>query len=250
VEVAVKTHIGYVRQVNEDSADIFTRDHLVTLAVVADGMGGHQAGDVASQMTLRHLKDSFAVVDLNKSIGEWEEWLLQTIDEANLEIYQYAIQNDSFQGMGTTIVATLLLEHEYIIAHVGDSRIYRYYNNQLESLTEDHSFVNELLKSGQITAVEAAFHPQRNVITRALGTEEDVEIDIKTLSFLGGEQLLLCSDGLTGMVSQQQLQEVLSTKKMIEEKATSLVKLALDAGGEDNISLILLELEDDELGEE
>lgn len=247
MEAVVKTHIGHVRQVNEDSAEIMNRDDQVVLAVVADGMGGHQAGDVASQMTLQKLRESFQIADLEKNINEWQDWLLNSIQETNHYIYSYAKQKDILHGMGTTIVATLLLHNGYIVAHVGDSRIYRFADGNLDSITSDHSLVNELLKSGQITKEEAEYHPQRNVITRAIGTDDSVEIDIKTLSYLGGEQLLLCSDGLSNMVTENQLIGVLERELPIEEKADQLITLALDAGGDDNISLVLLQTDHDEV---
>jgi serine/threonine protein phosphatase PrpC len=245
----MKTHIGLIRQVNEDSAEvIYRKDHdHVLLAVVADGMGGHQAGDVASQMTLQKLKEFFEVVDLNKDITEWEGWLLASVQETNQYIYQYALEKESLQGMGTTIVAILLLENEYIIAHVGDSRIYRYLDGQLDAVTSDHSLVNELVKSGEITKEEAEQHPQRNVITRALGTEPQVEVDLRTLSYLGNEQFLLCSDGLSNMLKEEQIKETLAKSMEVQDKAEQLLQLALEAGGEDNISLIVVQTEADEL---
>lgn len=241
VEVAVKTHIGHIRQVNEDSADIIFREEDIVLAIVADGMGGHQAGDVASQLTLQQLRESFLDVETEKTLQEWQDWLLKEIQETNLYIYEYAKEKDVLHGMGTTIVASLFVPNGYVVAHVGDSRIYRFTEEQIDSLTSDHSLVNELLKSGQITKEEAEFHPQRNVITRAIGTEETVEIDVKTLSYLGDELILLCSDGLSNLVDESQLKEVLSESISLEKKADKLVSLALDAGGDDNISVVLVQ---------
>jgi serine/threonine protein phosphatase PrpC len=247
VEVAVKTHVGHIRQVNEDSAEVVRRENRAVLALVADGMGGHRAGDVASQMTLETLKKAFEAVDLNKDASAWEDWLLKSVQEANHTIYQYAMNHDDCQGMGTTIVATVFLEDYYVLAHVGDSRIYRYTQDKLEAVTEDHSLVNELMRSGQITKEEAEIHPQRNVITRALGTEEHVEVDIKTLFYLGDEYVLLCSDGLSNTVRDEQLSLVLSGDELLDEKASKLLQHALDAGGEDNVTLILINTKNSEL---
>jgi serine/threonine protein phosphatase PrpC len=243
VEVSVKTHIGLIRQVNEDSAEVVRRENNTVLALVADGMGGHRAGDVASQMALDTLKKAFEAVNLNQNASAWEDWLLKIIQEANQTIYQYSLTNNDCQGMGTTIVAAMFLEDYYVLAHVGDSRIYRYTPNRLEAVTEDHSLVNELVRSGQITKEEAEIHPQRNVITRALGTEEHVEVDVKTLFYLGDEYVLLCSDGLSNTVRDEQLLEVLSGNELVVDKASKLVQYALDGGGEDNISLILIDTE-------
>lgn len=245
MEVAVKTHIGLIRQVNEDSAEVIHRENNAMLALVADGMGGHQAGDVASQMSIKKMKQDFDSVELSKNATAWENWLLTTIQESNQFIYQYAIEDEKFRGMGTTIVASLFLNDFFVIAHVGDSRLYRYTVEKLEAITCDHSLVNELLRSGQITKEEAEIHPQRNVITRALGTEETVEVEIKTLSYVGNEYVLLCSDGLSNSVSEEQMSAVLSGQEPVDEKASKLIELALEAGGEDNITLILIKIEGD-----
>lgn len=243
MEVALKTHVGHVRQVNEDTAEVFVREPNVFLAVVADGMGGHQAGDVASQLAVKQMKQAFEAVELEQTAAEWEQWLLQTIDRTNRYIYQFAGQNDSYQGMGTTIVVSLFLEDYYIIGHVGDSRIYRYLNEEqpiLTQLTQDHSLVNELVRTGQITPQEAEVHPHRSWITRALGTEEEVQVDVKTIGYLGDEKILLCSDGLSDLVNEQQMVEILSRGTGLEENASELIQAALAAGGDDNVTLILV----------
>lgn len=244
MEAAVKAHIGLIRQVNEDSADIITREPI-KLALVADGMGGHQAGDVASNMAIQIVKDAFEEADVEQDANQWQEWLISAIDRANTEILQHAMKQEQLHGMGTTIVAVLFLADCYMVAHVGDSRVYRYVDASFQQLTEDHSLVQELLNSGEITDEEAKLHPQRNVITRALGTEESVEIDAKTLTYAGDEYLLLCSDGLSNMLREEQIIEVLHGDQSIEEKASILVEKALEAGGEDNISLILVYLNGD-----
>ncbi len=245
MEAVIKTHVGCMREVNEDSGDIlYADDNNIILAVVADGMGGHQAGDVASQMVLEGIKDAFQTVDKSQSIEAWERWLRETIEATNRHIYEYAQENRLYQGMGTTVVAVLFAEHQFLVAHVGDSRLYRY-TDHLEVVTEDHSLVHELVQSGQISKEEAELHPQRNVITRALGTEASIDVDLKRLSYTENEQFLLCSDGLNGMVSDDQLTKVLAADKSTEEKASTLIQLALDAGGEDNITLILVNTRND-----
>jgi serine/threonine protein phosphatase PrpC len=249
VEVAVKTHIGHIRQVNEDSAAVFYRENVM-LALVADGMGGHQAGDVASQMALEKIKQAFDTVELSEKVAAWEDWLLKTIQESNQFIYEYAINHDTYHGMGTTIVSALFLPDFFIITHVGDSRLYRYTREKLEAITADHSLVNELLRSGQITKEEAEIHPQRNVITRALGTEETVEVEIQTLSYIGDEYVLLCSDGFSNSVTEEQMISVLAGEETVEVKASKFIDLALEAGGDDNITLILIKTKGDELEQE
>jgi protein phosphatase len=152
-----------------------------------------------------------------------------------------AKQNSKYSGMGTTVIAAIVDEREVVLAHVGDSRAYMLHKNGLYQLTEDHSFVNILQKHGQITPEEAAKHPQRNMIVRAVGTNEEVEVDLINTPWGKDDILLLCSDGLTTMVSERDIGIVLSSATMtLDEKADKLIKLALDAGGTDNISLILL----------
>ncbi|MDQ0165702.1 Stp1/IreP family PP2C-type Ser/Thr phosphatase [Bacillus horti] len=243
MEVVLKTHIGRVRQVNEDTAEVVKRESNTTLVIVADGMGGHQAGDVASQLAVKYVKQAFMKAELHSSAVTWEEWLIQTISETNRYIYDYAEQDQAYQGMGTTIVTSLFLEDYYIVAHVGDSRIYRYEQEQqqLTSITEDHSLVNELVKSGEITKAEADVHPQRSWITRSLGTQEDVKVDVKTMGYLGDECILLCSDGLSDMINEQHMLDILKQDKGLEEKASELIDAALEAGGDDNITLCLVQ---------
>nr|WP_236838715.1 Stp1/IreP family PP2C-type Ser/Thr phosphatase [Caldalkalibacillus salinus] len=234
------THVGHYRQVNEDSGEVIKRGDDALMAIVADGMGGHQAGDVASQMAVDHLRKAFDEVDLDKSNQDWEDWLLHQIRGANQSIFDYAQQHESHYGMGTTLAVTLCFKEYYIVAHVGDSRVYRYHDQQLEKVTEDHSLVNELVRTGQISEEQAEIHPQRNVITRALGTDEDVKADIRTLFYLDHEHILLCSDGLTNMIEEEQMKDILDQYPTADEKAAVLLQYALDAGGDDNITLILL----------
>jgi protein phosphatase len=240
MEAAIKTHVGLIREVNEDSAGVFRRKDGPLLAVVADGMGGHQAGEVASRMALDKLDELFMQVNTLLDEKGWQSWLLESIQIANQTIYSYARQNSSHFGMGTTLVAALFLDSCYLIAHVGDSRAYRLINGQLQKLTDDHSLVNELVRVGQLAPEEAEFHPQRNVITRALGTEEEVLVDLDRLAYVGGEQFMLCSDGLSSMVPEHEMEKILSGTEELDIKATRLLQAALDAGGDDNITLILI----------
>ncbi len=248
MQAAVKTHVGLIRQVNEDNADIFYREEenkRYVLAVVADGMGGHSAGDVASQLTIKKLKETFDTVDTTMNAEDWSKWLSNAIEETNQHIFKHALEQQDYQGMGTTVVALLILEHMFIVAHVGDSRLYRFAEGELSVLTDDHSLVQELVNTGQITKEEASVHPQRNVITRALGTEPAVKVDVKALEYIEGEQLLLCSDGLSNMLTEAQLIDVLNQNISVLEKSNQLIQMALDAGGEDNVSLVLIDRVDE-----
>lgn len=243
MEVVLKTHVGHIRQVNEDSGEVIYKNDNILLALVADGMGGHQAGDIASKMAITKIKEAFVKTDDPKDKQGWSNWLLQMLQETNHSIYEQAMHNKACYGMGTTLVAVLVLKEYYIVAHVGDSRMYRIMDHEIEILTEDHSLVYELLRSGQITMEEAETHPQRNVITRALGTEEFIEVDIQFFNYTQEKYLLLCSDGLSNLVNEEQMLQVLNEDKKLESKASTLLQMALDAGGEDNITVILVQLD-------
>jgi protein phosphatase len=241
MELARRTDIGRVRDLNEDSTGLIVTKSGAVIAIVADGMGGHQAGDVASRKTVETIEKVLSVEKLDVSTDEKSELLLQAVGKANEKVYTMAKQNSKYSGMGTTVIAAIVDEREVVLAHVGDSRAYMLHKNGLYQLTEDHSFVNILQKHGQITPEEAAKHPQRNMIVRAVGTNEEVEVDLINTPWGKDDILLLCSDGLTTMVSERDIGIVLSSATMtLDEKADKLIKLALDAGGTDNISLILL----------
>ncbi|MCK9905493.1 protein phosphatase 2C domain-containing protein, partial [Frankia sp. Cpl3] len=187
MEIAMKSHVGCIRQINEDYFACTSTLQGRVLAIVADGMGGHQAGEVASRMAteriLKELRDLAA--DLPQE--DQREKLMNAILQANEEVYQYAQTHPGCSGMGTTVVAALLSTEGAITAHIGDSRLYHYSSNRLIQWTEDHSLVQELIKSGQITQEEALVHPQRNVVMRALGTEKDIRIDLGQFDWESGD---------------------------------------------------------------
>ncbi|SEN15984.1 Stp1/IreP family PP2C-type Ser/Thr phosphatase [Lihuaxuella thermophila] len=241
MEMAQRTDIGRVRDLNEDSIGLLQTKSGAVIAIVADGMGGHQAGDVASRTAVDTIEKVLSAESLDASTEEKSDLLLHAVGKANETVYSLASQNSQFQGMGTTVVAAIADENEVVLAHVGDSRAYMLHKGGLYQLTEDHSYVNILRKHGQITAEEARNHPQRNMIVRAVGTNEEVEVDLINTPWGSEDVLLLCSDGLTTMVAEREIGLVLSSTTMtLEEKADRLLRMALDAGGTDNISLILL----------
>ncbi|RMB02531.1 protein phosphatase [Thermoactinomyces vulgaris] len=241
MELARRTDIGRVRDLNEDSTGLIVTKSGAVIAIVADGMGGHQAGDVASSKTVETIEQVVSAQPLDISTDEKSDLLLHAVGKANETVYNMAAENNQYKGMGTTVIASIVDTKEVVLAHVGDSRAYMLHNGGLYQLTEDHSYVNLLKKHGQITEEEAANHPQRNMIVRAVGTSEEVEVDLINTPWSQGDTLLLCSDGLTTMVSEREIGLVLSSKTMsLDEKADQLIKMALDAGGTDNISLILL----------
>ncbi|ANE47482.1 serine/threonine protein phosphatase [Paenibacillus swuensis] len=237
---AYLTDIGRIRPVNEDRVQVESLQSGFYLAVVADGMGGHQAGETASQTAVEQIIASLQSVHKEMSIGQLEQSVKDAILKANHEIYTIASSQDQLRGMGTTVDVVLAADHFIIVGHIGDSRVYKLSEGNLRQLTEDHSFVNELVKSGQISSEEAIHHPRRNVVTRALGTEPHVEPVIQHLYWNEEDILLLCSDGLSNMVESEDLLRILAGENNLEGKARELVRLALEEGGDDNISAALL----------
>ncbi len=225
---------GRQRRHNEDS--LLAR---IPLFVVADGMGGAQAGEVASHIAVETFADGLAGGDTAP-----EERLAERVRAANAHIYELSQTNAEQAGMGTTLTAVYVGEHEIAIAHVGDSRAYCLRDGELLRLTDDHSLVDELLRQGRLTPEEAEDHPQRSIITRALGPEPDVEVDTRTHRGRAGDVYLLCSDGLTSMVSEARVAEILNGARDLRRAGEALIAAANDAGGRDNITVLLFRLEE------
>ncbi|GGE16799.1 serine/threonine phosphatase stp [Marinithermofilum abyssi] len=240
MEKAWQTHKGRVREYNEDSVGLFQSDEGVTVAVVADGMGGHQAGDVASQSAVRIIRQRLMSLSPRMDTNELRRRSEEAVLAANREVYQMAASHKGYKGMGTTVITAVLSPEEVVLAHIGDSRAYLLHNEGLYQLTEDHSLVNVLKKHGEITEEEAKVHPQRNVLVRALGTNEEVEADMIVTPWYEGDTLLLCSDGLYNMVGVDEIGTILTSGLSVQEQSDLLVEKALEAGGVDNISVILI----------
>ena len=245
VKTVFRTDRGKVRQHNEDNGGVFTNPDGVRLAVVADGMGGHRAGDVASDMTIRYLSGAWGESAGISTAKDAEEWLKAHISQINEILYEHSSNNEECQGMGTTIVGAICTDKFLTIVNIGDSRCYLYNESGFKQITEDHSLVNELVRSGQISREDAEHHPRKNVLLRALGTELQVEMDLFTIIFEEGDLLLLCSDGLTNKVSEKELQGIIENSEPLESKADSLISLANQYGGEDNITLVLVQFYDE-----
>jgi protein phosphatase len=229
------TDTGRKRRRNEDSYVI-----APPLFAVADGMGGAQAGEIASRLAAAALEDT----DPGSLSGE--DRVMSLIQEANRRVYERSNEDPNASGMGTTITVALVEDEGVTIGHVGDSRAYRYREGSIEQITEDHSLVNELMKSGKLSPEEAETHPQRSVITRALGTDPDVDVDSFTVETQTGDVFLLCSDGLTTMVDDVDILGVLERHHDDLDRATkSLVSAANRGGGEDNITVIAFAISDD-----
>ncbi len=231
---ATRTDTGRQRNANEDS--LFTR---APVFVVADGMGGAQAGEVASKAAA----ESF---DRELPQAPLERILRETIETANRAIHERARNDPDLTGMGTTITAAIVdpESEEVAIGHVGDSRAYRLRGGKLERLTRDHSLVEEMRRKGQLTEAQAEDHPQRSIITRALGPEPEVEVDLQTVPAQAGDVFLICSDGLTTMLADEQIAGLLARATSMQSAVRALVDEANRAGGRDNISVIAFRLED------
>jgi len=236
-ETALKTDTGRQRRDNEDNA--FAR---APVFVVADGMGGAQAGEVASKIATDTFEQGLP------DSGSPEERLAERVREANHQIHELSRSDRERAGMGTTLTAAYVDDTSVAIAHVGDSRAYLFRDGTLERLTQDHSLVEELVRQGKLTPEQAAGHPQRSIITRALGPEASVEVDTWTYPVRAGDILLLCSDGLTTMISEDRVTEILSEAGSLDGTAAALIDAANEAGGRDNITVVLFRLE--EVGEE
>ncbi|WP_321174487.1 Stp1/IreP family PP2C-type Ser/Thr phosphatase [Shouchella xiaoxiensis] len=241
------TDIGKIRSHNEDNGGIFSTD-VGTLAVVADGMGGHSAGDVASRIATEVLEAEWQAVSNELTASEAETFLQNAFKHVNDAIYHYAKEHPECEGMGTTAIAALCTQEYTTVAHVGDSRAYVFDDKQLKQVTHDHSLVAELVRTGQISEEEADHHPRKNVVLRALGTEEQVKIDSYTLQSDLIRVLMICSDGLSNKLKTSELQVEVEREDELSAIAKSLVARANDRGGEDNISIALVRF-DREIGE-
>ena len=224
--------LGRQRQGNEDN--FFVR---APLFVVADGMGGAQAGEVASEMAVESFDDGLPD-------GAPADGLVHVIEEANRRIHERSRAEAQRAGMGTTVTAAYVGEREVTIAHVGDSRAYVLRDGELERLTRDHSLVGELVARGKLTEEQAETHPQRSVITRALGPEPDVQVDVQVYQARAGDVFMVCSDGLTSMVPESRVRDILQDGGSLDEAGRDLIAAANDAGGRDNITVILFRLEE------
>lgn len=240
MEAAYKTHIGCVRALNEDTGAVVELQNGYLIAIVADGMGGHQAGDVASLMAVDIMKMELMKLPDHLTPEDGIDYLDRAILKANDAIYQYAKSHDDCHGMGTTVAACMANKEWLVIGHIGDSRIYRISNDGIRQLTQDHSLVNELLKSGQISQEEALNHPQKNILVRALGTEFSVDVELRAMEWDPEDRLLICSDGLSNKVTSQEMWQTIQEARSTEEAVEVLIDLALTAGGEDNITAVVI----------
>ena len=233
------TEPGKVRDHNEDSVTIVENENHEILLAVADGMGGHKGGEIASSIAITHLSDRFKEFS---SVGSKEDainFIKDTVSEANVLIYKYTDEHPESKGMGTTIVLALLTKEFLLFGNLGDSSGYVVKGGKIHKITTDHTLVNLLVKSGELTEEEAKDHPRKNVLMRALGANTTVEMDIFDVE-TDVEGIFLCSDGMTNMLDDEQIAKVLYEKASSEEKLTKLIYKCNNRGGNDNISAAYL----------
>lgn len=230
------TDAGKVRSHNEDSVTIINNEKNEYLLAVADGMGGHKAGEVASSIAIEHLTDSF--YDL-ETLGDKDtaiEWLREVVVEINKKIFEYTDKVPDSKGMGTTLVVALMTDDYILYGNIGDSSGYVFKNGKLYKVTKDHTLVNLLVATGELTAEEAKYHPRKNVLMRALGANDPIEIDIFDVDTTV-KGLFLCSDGLTNMLTEEQIEKILNSDLPVADAITKLIRKANSRGGTDNITI-------------
>jgi PPM family protein phosphatase len=248
LDFALKTHAGLVRPLNEDAIGA---DPSYGLFALADGLGGYSAGEVASAMAISAVLHRLpAALEASKQEDvpfAPDDAIYDTVGDINASIFNAALNSAAFEGMATTLVLAWFLGSRLWIAHTGDSRLYRFRAGQLEQLTRDHSFSQELLDAGMVTEEEARLLPAKNLVTRALGASAEIEPEVQDVDVQGGDLLLLCSDGLTEMVGTYEIAGLLSMgEDDLHEAARRLIDLANESGGRDNISVILIQVVPDD----
>jgi serine/threonine protein phosphatase PrpC len=246
IEVAGNTHVGMKRNHNEDSFLLLPDEGLFC---VADGMGGHSSGEIASKIAVEEMAEFFKMTSrdqdatwpykMDKTRNYDEIRLATGIKLANMRIFEKACSEQKFKGMGTTIVTVHFANNLAYVAHVGDSRVYFFRNGSLKQLTEDHSLLNDYLKAKKLSPEEIDAFPHKNVIVRALGMKDTVQVDVGRVDPLDGDIFLLCSDGLSGMVTDPGIQTILGSTNELENACTQLIDQANAAGGNDNVTCVL-----------
>lgn len=236
--ISGKSNKGLVREINQDSMYL-PKKNSIPLFIVADGMGGHKAGEIASKLTVDIIKNEITQKSLDFSnLRDVKKAIKDAIKLANKEVFQYSLNHVECKGMGTTVTLGYVYNNFFVIAHVGDSRAYYLRDKKLIRITEDHSLVNELIRAGKITPSEALIHPQRNVILRAVGTSSDIDIDLNTIEINPSDLFIICSDGLTNMINESEIQKIFEKNDDIEHACEQAIESAIYKGGKDNITVI------------
>ncbi|AGU72275.1 protein phosphatase 2C [Streptococcus anginosus F0211] len=238
MEISLLTDVGQKRTNNQDYANQFVNRAGMTMILLADGMGGHRAGNIASEMAVTDLGAAWVDTQID-SINGVREWFAEYLETENQKVHQFG-QDEEYKGMGTTLEALAVIGNQAIYAHVGDSRIGLIRGESYKQLTSDHSLVNELLKAGQITPEEAERHPQRNIITQSIGQRSEVQPDVGMISLEDDDYIVLNSDGLSNMISESEIYDIVTSDITLSEKAETLIRFANNAGGLDNITVALI----------
>ena len=235
------TDCGKVRDHNEDSVSIIKNASNEYLVIVADGMGGHRAGEVASSMAVTHLGKRFNELGSIGTKLDTVNWLNENITEINKNIFDYAVEHPDSTGMGTTLVLAIITKEFLIFGNIGDSSGFVVKNGKMHKVTKDHTLVNLLVASGDLTPEEAIYHPKKNVLMKALGVTENIDIDIFDVD-MSATGIFLCSDGVTNMLTPEQIEKILNDPELdIEEKVIKIIRKCNARGGSDNISVAYLE---------
>lgn len=244
LKFAAGTDRGLVRELNEDSYRILPgSSQSPCVFIVADGMGGHNCGEVASRMAVEHLSE--VITGDGTGICSSEDvgaGLRRFVEDTNRAVYEKSLERPEVNGMGTTLTAAVINENTITAAHVGDSRLYLIRNGKMTQLTEDHSYIGELVKNGSLTREEAEHHPGKNIITRAIGSSPDLEVDILSREIEKNDIFLLCTDGLTNMLEEAEIYDVIARREP-ETACSELIEAARAKGGEDNITVIVIKCE-------
>lgn len=240
MEIALLTDVGQKRSNNQDYVNRYTNRAGIDLIVLADGMGGHRAGHIASEMTATDLGTAW-VDEQVTTLNDARKWLVSILDKENQKIHELGLLEE-YKGMGTTLEAVIIIDNQMIYAHVGDSRIGLVRNGEYTRLTNDHSLVGALVRAGQITEEEAQRHPQKNFVTQSIGQQDPVEADIALKTLEVGDYVVISSDGLTNMVSADDIRDIMISDVTLESKAETLIRFANNAGGTDNITVALLHI--------
>ena len=245
MDISILTDVGQRRTNNQDYANQYKNKAGKSMVFLADGMGGHRAGNIASEMAVTDLGAAWVATEIS-TINEVREWFAEYLEKENQQIHRIG-QDEEHKGMGTTLEAVAVIDDQVLFAHVGDSRIGLVRNGEYHQLTSDHSLVNALLKAGQITEEEAAHHPQRNIITQSIGQKDELQPDFGMVTVEAGDFIVINSDGLTNMISGDEIRDIVVSDLSVEEKAKTLVRFANNAGGLDNITVVLIHFAEEDV---
>ena len=245
METFYLTDTGIVRDHNEDSVIIIKNSDDSILMAVADGMGGHRAGEVASSIAITYLGNRFMETFFKMNKASAVEWIKTTVNEINGQIFKYTEENPESKGMGTTLVMAIITKDYILFGNIGDSSGFVMKDGKIHKVTHDHTLVNLLLDAGELTLEEAKNHPKKNILMNALGINDPIDIDVFDCN-MDINEILLCSDGLTTMINEEQIEKVLLENISIEETVLKLIKKANNRGGNDNISVAYLRKNNEE----